>query len=156
MITLMLLSVNEREQQILKMAFEQLHLKVMVSLPSYANYVKTLQYQPDIVLIELPRIHAEQLHFSALLRKNGKTKKIPIIGYGNKTDDLIKRAIFKSGISTYIERPIKFSLLTNIVEKYLKTVNKSMQAIPGKSSTQEKDADITFILDQATMPMQKI
>lgn len=155
MINLMLLAVNEREQQILKMAFEQVKIKVMLSSPSYANYVKTLQYLPDIILVELPRIHAEQLHFSALLRKNGKTKRIPIIGYGNKTDELIKRSIIKNGVQVYIERPIKFSMMLNSVEKFLKTVNKSIQMSP-KTPVQEKEADIKFILDPGTLPMKKI
>lgn len=155
MVGIMLMTTNEREGQILTMAFNQLSVKTTQSDPSYANYVKVLQYQPDVIVMEIPRMHQEQTHFSTLIRKNKKTKKIPIIGYGDKLDEGQKRYISKSGINNYLERPLKFSLLLGITQKYLKILNKSLATGQG-DKTSEKEEDIKLILDTNTLPTKKI
>lgn len=155
MIGIMLLSENERESQILKMAFEQFHVKTIITSPSYANYVKTLQYLPDIVIMEIPRLSHNHLHFASLIRKNKKTRKTPIIGYGSKVEAGIKRDISRNGITNYLDRPLKFSPLLTLVEKYLKAVNKSIKTNEKKDSS-EKEEDVKQILNPRTLPVKKV
>lgn len=146
---------NRREGQILKMAFEQLHVKVIVSSPSYANYVKSLQYLPDVVVMEFPRMHQSEAQFVQLIRKNKRTLKIPVIGYGNTIPEGMKRALAQHGVSNYMSRPLKFSLMLESIQKYLAKVNKSLEDFPAKD-TGEKDEDIRLILDPSTLPVKKI
>lgn len=155
MIGLMLMTHNKREGQILKMAFEQLHVKVIVSSPSYANYVKSLQYMPDVIIMELPRTHQQEVQFSELIRKNKRTQKVPIIGYGNTIPEGMKTSLSKNGISNYMNRPLKFSLLMTSIQKYLAQVNKAIDDFPAKD-TGEKDEDVRLILDPSTLPVKKI
>jgi len=155
MVGLMLMTANERERQILTMAFTQLNIKILQSDPSYANYVKTLQYQPDVIVMELPRMNQDQVHFSTLIRKNKKTRKIPIVGYGDRTDEAQKRFMAQSGVNQYLERPLKFSLLMDIIQKYLKILNKSIETGSGDKAL-EKEEDIKLILDKNTLPTKKI
>ncbi len=155
MVGIMLVTVNVRERQILTMAFEQLKIKVVQSSPSYSNYVKVLQYQPDIIVMEIPRYNNDQVHFSSLIRKNKRTKKVPVIGYGDKIDDMQMRFIVQQGISQYLNRPLKFSALLEMIKKYLKVINKSLDASLSDPA-KEKDADIALILDKNTLPTKKI
>jgi HD-like signal output (HDOD) protein/CheY-like chemotaxis protein len=155
MVGLMLIAVNERERQILNMAFSQQNIKIAQSDPTYANYIKVLQYIPDVIIMEIPKMGGDQFHFSSMVRQNKKTRKIPIIGYGDKVNEMEMRYITKKGINDYIERPLKFSLLLEIIQKYLKILNKSIDT-GTNDTTSEKDEDIKQILDDTTLPSKKI
>ncbi len=155
MVGVMLMTINERERQILTMAFNQLNIQTTQSDPSYANYIKTLQYQPDIIVLEVPRMNHDQVHFSRLIRKNKKTRKIPIIGYGDRINESQKRYLSQKGINNYLERPLKFTILIGIIQKYLKILNKSLETESGDKSS-EREEDIKLILDDNTLPVKKI
>jgi HD-like signal output (HDOD) protein len=144
---------NEREEQILKAAFEQRGVKVILSKPTYQNYVMILQYIPDMVFIELPHICTEQLAFAKRLRAYKRTKTIPIAGYGEKIDEMVKNGISGSGFSIYIERPLKFSMLLKVFGQMLKTQGKSFSAPPEQT---DKEKDLDLILNSDALPMQKI
>jgi HD-like signal output (HDOD) protein len=144
---------NEREEQILKAAFEQRGVKVILSKPTYQNYVMILQYIPDLVFIELPHICTEQLAFAKRLRAYKRTKTIPIAGYGSKIDEMVKNGISQSGFTMYIERPLKFSVLLKVFGQLLKNQGKSFSAPPEPS---DKEKDLDLIINSDALPMQKL
>ena len=47
MLSIMLMCENERELQILSMAFDQMGVRTIKSKPSYDNYIKSQQYNPS-------------------------------------------------------------------------------------------------------------
>jgi HD-like signal output (HDOD) protein/ActR/RegA family two-component response regulator len=153
MVSLMLVAENERESQILKLAFEQRGTTVLASKAKYQNYVKALQYLPDIILMELPRPHMEQLHFAALLKNHKKARRIPIIGYGDPMDSAEKNGIVKTGINYHFARPLKFTQMIKVIETLLKQFNKNLDAKP---AAQDKEKDIELLLATDTLPMKKI
>jgi HD-like signal output (HDOD) protein/ActR/RegA family two-component response regulator len=153
MVSLMLVSENEREAQILKMAFEQRGLTVLASKAKYQNYIKTLQYMPDIILIELPRPCMEQLHFAELIKNHKKARRIPILGYGNSLAPVEKNGIVKVGVNYYFERPLKFTQIIKSIETLLKQFNKNLDAKP---AAQDKEKDIELLLASDTLPLKKI
>lgn len=154
MVCIMLLAQNEKERQILTMAFEQLGAKVVQTAPSYSNYVKVSQYEPDIILIDFPKINSEQIHFVTLVRKNEKMKSCYIIGYGNHFPHGDKQHIIEHA-DILLERPLKFSLLLKLIETKLKPQNKSLQ-IPINKVQNEKSSDLSEILNTNTLPMKKV
>jgi HD-like signal output (HDOD) protein/DNA-binding NarL/FixJ family response regulator len=153
MVSLMLVAENERESQILKVAFEQRGITVLASKARYQNYVKALQYLPDIILMELPRPCIEQLHFAALLKGHKKARRIPIIGYGDAMETAEKNGIVKVGVNYYFTRPLKFTQLIKVIETLLKQFNKNLDAKP---PAQDKEKDIELLLAGDTLPMKKI
>lgn len=155
MASIMLMTENAREGQILKMALEQSNLKVVQSNPTYSNYVKALQFIPDFVLMEIPRVNMNQIHFSSIMRKHKKTRKIPIIGYGDRVDRAMGQGMSKGGVSRYLERPLKFSALLEIIQEHLKQLNKSLATEEEEEKT-TKEGDIVAILDHETLPTKKI
>jgi HD-like signal output (HDOD) protein len=142
MASVMLASENTREMQVLKLALEQKNIKVLTCSADYGNYVKILQYLPDIILIELPRISLTQLHFTDMLKSHKKTKKIPIISYGDKIDDPFKKNLLEKGILYYISRPLKISVVLDILGKNLKLLNKEMNAPQAQVLDMEKDIEL--------------
>jgi HD-like signal output (HDOD) protein len=154
MALVMLVCENERETQVLKLAFEQKDIKVLCSKPDYRNYVKILQYLPDIILIELPKIAHTQLHFADMLKAHKKTKFIPIISYGDKVDDAMKKAFVDKGIYYYINRPLKFSTILDVVGKNLKLTDK--QLFLPKTQPSDIEKDIELLLNNQTLGEKKI
>ena len=153
MITLIMMIQNQREEQILKTAFEQRGVKVILAKPTYQNYVLILQYIPDIVFMELPHICTEHLAFAKRLRAFKRTKTIPIAGYGEEIDEMVKRGISQHGFTVYIERPLKFSSLLQVFGRLLKAHGKSFDAPPVIS---DKEKDLDLIMNSDALPMQKI
>jgi HD-like signal output (HDOD) protein len=105
--------------------------------------------------MEIPRTNQDQIHFSEMIRKNKKTRKIPIIGYGNPLDESQKRFLAQKGISRYLPRPLKFSMMLQIIQDFLKTLGKTLESGAG-DKTSEKEEDIKLILDPDTLPTKKI
>ena len=150
----MLVSQNERETQILKLAFEQRGLKVLLSKAEYQNYIKTLQFMPDIIMMEMPRLHTQQLHFASLIKTHKKGKRIPIIGYGDIVDSTEKNGILKTGFISYFERPLRFSQLIKLIANLLSQNNKKLDT--QDDVAQDKEHDIELLLATDTPPMRKI
>ncbi|HEX7510323.1 MAG TPA: HDOD domain-containing protein, partial [Chitinivibrionales bacterium] len=152
--SIMLISENQRETQILKLAFEQKNITLLTSTAEYSNYVKILQYVPDIILMELPHIAHQQLHFSEMLRQHKKTKHIPIIAYGDKVDEGVRKGLLCKGVYHYLDRPLKFSMVLDIIIKSLKKVNKDIGL--AKQPVSDKEKDIGLLFDKETLPTKKI
>jgi HD-like signal output (HDOD) protein len=150
----MIISEHERETQILKLAFEQKNLAVKVSSPDYQNFLKIQQYIPDILLLELPRMAHAQLHFAELIKRNKKTRLIPIISYGDALDEGSKKGLIGKGLYKYLERPLKFSVLLEVIGANLKKQNKELGM--SKPAPTDKDKDIEQILNKETLGSKKI
>ncbi len=153
MINLLLIVGNERERQILKAGFEHTGINLVVSTPTYANYLKAIQYCPDFILIELPRVCMDELHFASLIRKHRTTRKTCIMGYGETIAESILRGMSEKGVNHYFPRPLKFSAIITLIQKIAKTYNKSIDA---KSTLSDKEADLALISDPQTLPEKKI
>lgn len=152
-ISLLLLVENEREEQILKLAFEQNGLKVILSKPTFQNYILILQYSPDVVIMELPHLCSEQFNFASRIRSLKKNRQLPIIGYGNKTEEMIKNGMAQNGINAYIERPLKFRIMMNTIMRLLKPFNKQLESKPVPN---DKEKDLELILNSSVTASQKI
>lgn len=153
MLSLVLVIQNERERQILNMAFSQQGFKVMLSQPDYQNYVFVMQFVPDLIFIELPHLCIEQLNFAKRIRAYKKTVRLPIIGYGNPTSDMVMRGMRNNGITAYIERPLTFGAIMQQIERSLKPLGKTIEK---KEVLSEKEKDVELILDSDASIPQKI
>ncbi|MFP4681298.1 MAG: HDOD domain-containing protein [Chitinispirillaceae bacterium] len=153
MVTILLVSVNEREKQILKTALEQRAVKVIVCCPKYRHYMLVLKYLPDLVVMEFPHACSDQVHFTNLIRKNRKTEKIPVVGYGDPVDRMTKRGLCREGVGFYLDRPLKFSKLLQVVDQILKKKNKTLDSKPVLS---DKEKDLELILNSMAPASEKV
>jgi putative nucleotidyltransferase with HDIG domain len=154
MFSLMLISKNEREKQVLRQAFEQQQIKVLISEPDYPNFLNVMQYNPDAAIIELPRTCIDQLHFAGLIKKHKRTKSTPILGYGEPVDEGVKHGIANSGILLYFHRPLRFTAIMKVLLEIAKQRNKTLGVQPVQQA--ERDADFQKIMSTETLPQQKI
>ena len=150
----MIISEHERETQILKLAFEQKNISVKISSPEYQNFIKIQQFVPDILLLELPKVAHSQLHFAELVKRHKKTKQIPIISYGDLLDEATKNGLVNKGIFKYIDRPLKFSVLLEIIALNLKKQNKEIGT--QKNPANDKEKDVALLFSKETLGSKKI
>ncbi len=153
MFGVMLIVSNDRERQILKLAFEQRKINILVSQPTYANFIKILQYMPDLVVMEMPNICNDEARFATLIRKYKKTKAIPILGYGDPRPEGVRRGFAQKGVRSYFVRPLKFSAMMAEIETIAKHKNKNLESRIGDS---DRAADTEQILHPDTLPQKKI
>ncbi len=153
MISIVLMSRNIRERQILHMAFEQHGFRVLISEPDYRSFVMLQQFIPDIILIDLPEMCTEHISFVKRVRGYKRTRMIPIVGYGNRIAPSLMRGIQESGVTGYIERPLKINNLLALIEKLLKPFNKTIEK---KAQISDKEKDAALILSENVNPTAKI
>ncbi|MBD3392435.1 MAG: HDOD domain-containing protein, partial [Chitinivibrionales bacterium] len=156
MISLMLTTANQREAQVLDMAFKQRGFEVVLFMPNYQNYVKMLQYLPDILIVEFPKICGEQLHFVKLVRGHKQTKNTPVIGYGDRVAPPVKKGYFQHGINEYLERPLRFADVIGIIDTSLKKISKSLDNLAKPAAVLDREADLASILSPDTLATKKI
>lgn len=157
MLSLMLLTANQREKQILHLAFEQHKIKVVDAEPDHASYIKALQYSPDVVLMEFPSYYTEQLHFAKNMSNSiAKKKKLLIIAYGGKMVSAEERALSANGVQHYLVRPLKFSMVMKYLEQHLGLF--APEKIVWKDNDKISDGEdyLETLLNVDILPTQKL
>jgi len=148
----MLSDSNAHEYQVLETVFTQHQFVVIRFSPSYQFYVKLLQYSPEIIIMEMPPVCKDHIHFIELARKHKKLSTVPIIGFGDVIDTMVYNHYRKIGLNSYIVRPLKFSILTERIEQHLH--KKVMLEI--KNATIPSQDDLTYLFDTNVLPLKKI
>ncbi len=155
MVKVLLISTNKRESEVLSLAFQQKAMKVIHSEPNYANYVRSLQYLPDILLMEMTQAYNEQVYFVRLLKKNKRTTKVPILTYGNHTNQEVIKQFYLNGVNKYYMRPIRFGDVLQDFNVYLKGKGVVVEDKSG-ADKQSKAEDIALILNKEKMASDKL
>ncbi len=114
---------NTQEAQVLEIAFKQKAFSVISSLPHHANYVRCLQYSPDLIMMEIIPPGKQQFDFIKLIKKNRRTFQIPILAYGSTGQDNMIRDLRITGVNHYYNRPLKFTQILRDMEFLLRGKN---------------------------------
>jgi len=155
MVVVLTVIQNKKENDILALALKQKSMKVISSEPNFANYVRSLQYKPDIIIMEMPAAYMDHMYFIRLLRKNKKTRKIPIISYGNTGDEGFMRELYLNGINKYYVRPLRFSVILHDFEVFLKS-KFTTATVDQAEVVKKREQDFLFILDKEKLATEKI
>ncbi len=153
-LSLLLISSNKKEEEILKMFFEQFKYKVIVSKPSHANYIKTLQYSPAVIFIDMPTKYTDHLNFTRLVSKNKRSNKIPIIAYGDHTSKSVLDTFSASGIKKFYRRPLKTSIIIKDMSALIQKTGRRVEKI--EDDVSDRKQDFAIILDKSESPLKKI
>jgi HD-like signal output (HDOD) protein len=157
MLSLLIITSNEREQKILDVAFSQINIKVIVSDPSYSSYIKAIQYKPDVILIEFPKYYTEHINFVKNVQNGLKRQDLLVISYGAKFEASEEKYLLQCGVTTHLLRPLKFSLVMQIIEKHLTAF--SPDKLTWLNEDNENDDYFSYLGDiysKETLPTQKI
>lgn len=153
MSSLLLITNNIRERQILKIAFEQLKVEVIEANPDHASYIQALQFKPDVVVIAFPKYYQDHMNFCRNI-SNIREGSILIIGYGYDFPVMEKKAIMESGVKAYLSRPLKFSHMMKIIEGHFNTY--APEKLTWKNTQKSDDQYSEKIFDKDFLPTKKL
>ncbi|MFH0919533.1 MAG: HDOD domain-containing protein [Fibrobacterota bacterium] len=156
MIKVMLIIRNKRELDVLSIAFQQKSIKVIPSEPNYANYVKCLQYNPDLLLLEMPTPYNEQIYFTRLLKKNKRTSRMPVVSYGNYTEPGVIKTFFINGVTKYYQRPLRFGEMMTDMNVLLKNKGIQIAGEPVAADQKKRDEEFAVLLNKEKMGSEKL
>ena len=124
MITIVLIVQTPKEAVFLRQLFLKANIKIISSIPSYASYIKTLQYDPDLVIMEIPEDHKTHLQFLRVIRSNKAIEQIPFILYGPPLDEKCTKSILDAGADDFIPKPLDIKILIDKIRNLVKSGSK--------------------------------
>jgi HD-like signal output (HDOD) protein/DNA-binding NarL/FixJ family response regulator len=144
-VSVLIMTASESISDAIISAFGNLHITFLKSKPSYTNYLKTLQYLPGAIVVELPPAYHDQLHFIQMIKQNSIASDIPVICFGHQFNDDTVRNLMKIGIARYFNSPFDVKNLASVITELIKKrgfVLSERSVDPEK----EKNFDIAQIL----------
>ncbi len=156
---------DEEEAEYFNALFSKANIKVVRAFPSFQNYLQMLQYNPIMVLMELPISPGFQLKFLSVLKKNKDVRDIPFILYGPKFKADTKQMIDRSGAALYLPRPLDPKRMILEIQRVLKiaSIRRSKSGnitqnkpIPKKDVNQLTKEDKERILDKSIPVMERL
>lgn len=148
-----LISENEKEAEILNLFFSQRNIQVVRSSPSYANYIRSIQYNPAVILIEVPENHEDYLKYLRMIKSNKKTLNVPVIAFGDHTDKDLINKIRLNGTRAYYSRPLKTGRLMQEITGFLRRVD---TYVTDSEKEQDRGKDMSRLLDKKISPLIKL
>lgn len=83
-----------------------------------ALYAKVLEYEPDVVILELDLVDFDGVRVAERLHRYPKLYRTPIIAVSN-SNDLFEKAMIKSHeFNDYMEKPFSREKLLPLVQRY--------------------------------------
>ncbi|MBN1306968.1 MAG: HDOD domain-containing protein, partial [Chitinispirillaceae bacterium] len=153
--SLLLMTLNDSTTDAIVAGFGALQITFLKSKPSYANYLKTLQYLPAAIIMELPHQYHDQLHFVQMVKQNSTASDIPIICFGDRIDGSIETGMKKVGIEEYFSRPFGMKELAAATIDRIKRRG-IVLSVKSTAPEKEKEFDVSQILSVHTSQERKI
>ena len=153
-VLILLITVIDKNADAIQRAFSRYKMVFLKSKPSYANYLKILQYAPDAIVMELPRPFHDQLHFIQLVKQNRSAGAIPVICFGDRMPAETVAGMKKIGVASYLSRPFDRTTLTEAIATQFKKLGIALIRKSGRKKA-EKKFDIEQILARATPSTRK-
>jgi HD-like signal output (HDOD) protein/CheY-like chemotaxis protein len=148
MYSCMLLSNDNPEADGIAKGLEPHRVTVIRSRPSYANYIKTLQYLPDLIVMELPRSHADELNYLQMVKQNRMVRDIPVICYGVLLSQPVQEGLKKIGVGEYVRTPLHIpGFIAALLERLKKRkAQKPRLSEPKSAAVRVEDKEIASYL----------
>lgn len=154
-VSILLMTISDATTEAVISPLSTFQINFLRSKPSYTNYLKTLQYLPDAIVVELPKTFHDQLHFIQMVKQNSLACNIPVICFGEKLGDKLENGIKKIGIAEYISRPFPMGKLAKLIIAWVEKTKNVYKKGKGDPEL-DKEADVTQILSAQVSPRNKI
>ncbi len=117
---ILLVEDNETSIAVIKKEVEFLGFECAVAVTGKKGVKKALAYQPDLILMDISMPKMDGLEATSQLRKNPKTKAIPILAATAQTMPGDREKCLQAGCDDYIAKPFDHKELGACIEKLLK------------------------------------
>ena len=93
-------------------------LKPLVAVTGEGGLRKAIEFQPDLILLELDLTDMHGLEFVALLKEKARLQRIPIVAMS--IFPYLKNAALYGGCDDFLEKPVKMIDLMSHIQQYLR------------------------------------
>ena len=118
----LILAVDDDEDNLLLMAYVLDH--VDCSLITAVDGVSALSlaraYQPDLILLDILLPYMDGFEVVSQLRKDSKTKTIPVIAVTALADAQARARLLLAGCNDYVSKPYMLEDIEALVQRYLR------------------------------------
>lgn len=139
MITIMLIIQNPKDAVLLRQIFLKANIKLISSVPAYASYIKSIQYDPDLVIMEIPDNPKTYIQFLRIIRSNKAIEQKPFIIYGPPCEEQNKKELFEAGADTFLPRPLDLKVLIDKIRFHVKSGSKRKYEVDQKNQISEDE-----------------
>lgn len=139
MIAIVLIIQNPKEAVFLRQIFLKVNIKIISAAPSYASYIKTLQYDPDLVIMEIPEDPKAHLQFLRIIRNNKAIDQKPFILYGASADEQNVKSMYEAGADVFIARPLEIRALIDKIRDLVRSKSKRKYNVEEKNQLSEDE-----------------
>jgi len=143
MITIVLIVQTSKEAVFLRQMFLKANIKIISSVPSYASYIKTIQYDPDLVIMEIPEAPRNHLQFLRVIRSNKAIEQKPFILYGPPCDEKSIESILDAGADVFLTKPLNIKEL----------IGKIRELVGSRSKRDYKVAEINQLTEDERLKL---
>ncbi len=85
----------------------------------YEGVEKSLTEHPDLVLMDLRLPGMDGIEATKRIKEDARTAKIPVVAYTAWPSHLWRNKALAAGAVEYLQKPVTFSLLKDIIDKCL-------------------------------------
>jgi HD-like signal output (HDOD) protein len=133
MITILSIIQDKKQAALFQAIFTKLKIKIITTDPTYGSYLKSLQYDPDIIILELPQDPTPHLKFLTAIRRNKAIEQKPFILFGPQFNEKVISAITSAGGISYLPLPLDLKKLIDEIRICI------LKAAAQKHNTVEKN-----------------
>lgn len=156
MITILKIIQSTNTSIALEKMLKQLKIKIISGSLSYSSYIKSLQYRPDVIIMDIPKHPEKTLKFVKLIRANEKISHMPILAMGPDFQDNVKEIFNNIGIDKYLPYPLKIRALLEDLKELLKNKTQHERKRLSTDVNQLDGKEIKQLTDRSVPDMKKL
>ena len=118
---ILIIDDEEDIQKLLKIRLEQDSLTVVTAGDGASGAKMAEQEMPDLILMDIMMPNVDGYSCLKEVRKNQKTKNIPVIMLSGKEEEKVRDLFAFQKISGYVEKPFELDNLVSKIREILKT-----------------------------------
>ena len=105
--------------------FRPFHVKVLPAYHGMQGLALATSQKPDLIIIDLRMPRGPGDYVVECLKRNARTRHIPIIVLTGQPSGYMKHRLAKLGIDAYLNKPVQFDELREVVERFVSVPEKA-------------------------------
>jgi len=156
MVRILTIIDNPLIKKTITVLLQKLKIREISSFRKYAGFLKSIQYEPHAIIMELPTSTPQDLKLLQLIRKNSSSENKPIIVFGPRASDIAKKAILNYGADFYLETPLDYKVLFTKLNELIKQYAQKEKKDTGVEVNQISVEEIDIIRDPSVILNKKL
>jgi two-component system, cell cycle response regulator DivK len=122
--TILVVEDHPDARQVIKVALELRGYNVVEASNGSEAVDIAIREKPDLVIMDLDLPIVDGIAATSQMRKYADLYDVPIIAVTGKNSEFFSAAAFAAGCNEYVNKPVDFAFLNNLISSLIAPVNK--------------------------------